>query len=67
MDTDEVFNMSRKITPLERLGDPNEVANVVSFLLSQDSSFVNGTVIVADGGYSGVDAIAKYEFDDSRK
>ena len=63
MDTDEVFNMSRRITPLGRLGLPEEIAAVVSFLLSKDASFVNGSVITADGGYSGVDTIAKYEFE----
>jgi NAD(P)-dependent dehydrogenase (short-subunit alcohol dehydrogenase family) len=63
MDTDEVFNMSRAITPLGRLGSPEEIAGVVAFLLSEDAGFVNGTVITADGGYSGVDTIAKYEFE----
>lgn len=63
MDTDEVFNMSRAITPLGRLGSPEEIAGVVAFLLSEDAGFVNGTVVTADGGYSGVDTIAKYEFE----
>lgn len=67
MDTDEVFNMSRRITPLSRLGNPEEIAAVTSFLLSEKSSFINGTVIVADGGYSGVDTISKHEFENSRK
>lgn len=67
MDTDEVFNMSRQITPLGRLGTPEEVANVVVFLASKDASFINGQVIVMDGGYTCVDTIAKYEFENSRK
>jgi NAD(P)-dependent dehydrogenase (short-subunit alcohol dehydrogenase family) len=67
MDTDEVFDMSRAITPLGRLGQAEEIAAVVAFLLSKESSFVNGSVIVADGGYSGVDTIAQFEFKSSRK
>ena len=67
MDTDEVFNMSRRITPLSRLGTPEEIAAVTDFLLSEEASFVNGTVITADGGYTGVDTIAKYEFEQARK
>jgi NAD(P)-dependent dehydrogenase (short-subunit alcohol dehydrogenase family) len=66
MDTDEVFNMSRRITPLGRLGRPEEIAAVCWFLLSQESSFVNGSTVTADGGYSGVDTIAKFEFESSQ-
>jgi NAD(P)-dependent dehydrogenase (short-subunit alcohol dehydrogenase family) len=66
MDTDEVFEMSRSITPLRRLGSPEEIAAVVAFLASSASSFVNGTVITADGGYRGVDTIAKHEYETSR-
>lgn len=67
MDTDEIFNKSRSLTPLGRLGTDEEIANVAYFLFSKESSFVNGTTIVADGGYLGSDPLSKYEFEDSRK
>lgn len=49
------------ITPLGRLGTLEEVAEVVSFLLSTKASFVNGANIVVDGGYTCVDLIGKKE------
>lgn len=38
-------------TALQRLGDPSEIAKTVLFLASDAASFINGTEIVADGGY----------------
>lgn len=35
-----------------RVGKPEEIAQVALFLASDESSFVNGTVIVADGGWT---------------
>ena len=35
---------------LQRMADPEELAAVACFLLSDDASFVTGSVLVADGG-----------------
>ena len=45
-DTDYFF----KRAPLSRLGEPEEVANLAVFLASDESSYVNGAIIRADGG-----------------
>lgn len=37
-------------TPLGRLGQPSEIANVYAFLSSDQASFISGTVISVDGG-----------------
>jgi NAD(P)-dependent dehydrogenase (short-subunit alcohol dehydrogenase family) len=34
----------------ERIGEPDEIARVVQFLVDAESSYINGTVIVANGG-----------------
>jgi NAD(P)-dependent dehydrogenase (short-subunit alcohol dehydrogenase family) len=36
--------------PLGRNGKPEEIANVIAFLASEEASFINGAIVVADGG-----------------
>ena len=43
---------SEKIS-MGRFGRAEELANVVSFLVSDDASFMTGSTLVVDGGYEG--------------
>ena len=38
--------------PLGRVGEPNEIASVAKFLLSAESSYITGTTVFADGGWT---------------
>jgi 3-oxoacyl-[acyl-carrier protein] reductase len=42
----------RKQAPLERLGQPEDIANVVSFLAGPDGGWINGQVLRANGGFA---------------
>lgn len=42
----------KKLAPLERLGLPEDVANVVSFLAGPDGGWVNSQVLRANGGFA---------------
>jgi NAD(P)-dependent dehydrogenase (short-subunit alcohol dehydrogenase family) len=37
-------------TPLRRLGEPEEVADAVAFLLSDAASYITGEIVYIDGG-----------------
>ena len=45
-------------TPIKRLGDAKEVANVVAFLASQKASYVTGETIYVDGGRLGLNYLS---------
>jgi 3-oxoacyl-[acyl-carrier protein] reductase len=42
----------RKLPPLERLGQPEDIANLVSFLARPGGGWVNGQVLRANGGFA---------------
>ena len=41
-----------EMTPMHRVGQPEEVASVVLFLASEASSLLTGSIVLADGGYT---------------
>jgi NAD(P)-dependent dehydrogenase (short-subunit alcohol dehydrogenase family) len=43
--------------PLKRLGKPEEIVNAVLFLAFEESGYINGTTIVADGGATGYHSV----------
>jgi NAD(P)-dependent dehydrogenase (short-subunit alcohol dehydrogenase family) len=54
-----VWSKHRSRIPLDRPADPREIAAVVRFLLSDEASYVTGSLVVADGGLT-----AGYRFTD---
>ena len=47
---EQVYATIDSFQPVGRPGDPREIANVVLFLASDESSFVTGSAVIADGG-----------------
>ena len=45
-----VIDHLAKLAPLERLGEPNDIARAVSFLAGADGAWINGQVLRANGG-----------------
>jgi 3-oxoacyl-[acyl-carrier protein] reductase len=47
---DEMFRSVEKRTPLGRVGQPQDIANLALFLVSDESSFITGEVMCCSGG-----------------
>jgi 3-oxoacyl-[acyl-carrier protein] reductase len=54
MPVEEHYAQTGKTVPLGRMGEAEEVANVIAFLASDAASYVTGTCVHVDGGLSGV-------------
>ena len=61
IDGNKVKEMIEKITPLGRMGEAVDVANLIEFLCSEKSSFITGNSFFLDGGVSlvGQETIAR--------
>ena len=47
-----MFSTWLEMTPMARMGQPDEIASVVHFLASDAASLMTGSIVLADGGYS---------------
>jgi short-subunit dehydrogenase len=52
LEKDSILETLKKAQPINRIAQPYEVANVVCFLLSDDASFITGSLYSVDGGYT---------------
>ena len=54
-DLEGVFQCISSMVPLRRTASPDEISGICSFLASDDSSFMTGSVLLVDGGAAIVD------------
>jgi NAD(P)-dependent dehydrogenase (short-subunit alcohol dehydrogenase family) len=52
VNTPEKLEASNNRHPLKRIGTPDDLANMVEFLLSDNSSWITGQILHVDGGMS---------------
>jgi 3-oxoacyl-[acyl-carrier protein] reductase len=48
--SEELVDRLSKLAPLERLGQPEDIANTVAFLAGPDAGWINGQILRANGG-----------------
>jgi NAD(P)-dependent dehydrogenase (short-subunit alcohol dehydrogenase family) len=49
-DIDTTLNSFNEFHPIGRVGEPNDIANSIVFLLSDDASWITGSILDVDGG-----------------
>ncbi len=49
---EDLQRLADTTVPMGRLGDPAEVAEVVAFLASDAASYMTGSIVVVDAGYT---------------
>ena len=49
---EEMLELADRLTPLGRVGEPEDIAGAVALLLSPDARWITGQVLVVDGGLS---------------
>jgi NAD(P)-dependent dehydrogenase (short-subunit alcohol dehydrogenase family) len=54
-----VLQASERMHPLGRIGEPDEVASLMAWLLGPDSSWMTGEVLNLDGGMARIRAVAR--------
>jgi NAD(P)-dependent dehydrogenase (short-subunit alcohol dehydrogenase family) len=54
LSTDDKRNASAKRHPLNKIGNSEEIASAVQFLLSEESSWITGQILKIDGGISSI-------------
>lgn len=60
---EEFIKKVGEMNPLKRIAKPEDIANVISFLLKPETEYVNGQVITVDGGYTNQDPTLLIEED----
>lgn len=51
-DAQKMFAPAVAIAPMNRMGEPEEIADACLFLSSSKATFVQGAALVVDGGYT---------------
>ncbi|MGW3591096.1 SDR family NAD(P)-dependent oxidoreductase [Streptomyces fungicidicus] len=51
---DDDLEAARRLYPLGRVGEPEDIAAAIAFLASRDASWITGTTLVVDGGITAV-------------